>query len=775
MSLLKSLHAKTLQSLNRSSSKTKVTKVKNLDSRVQRLPQDASHLSLGPTVNPLLFMPEILDSVFSHLDHKSILSVRLVCQQWSMIARRYLTLKAQWRNIMSDTEKAKVIANLSEFDTVEYTSDNPLTVLDEVMRRNGITSSDDGSSVKRTSNSMTTQPNQLLEAIRALASANNNNNNNNNSNNPGRQKKREGNSIGYRDIRLRNLVLIIARGSSERLHDPIYAIPTLTSLEILCPKNVNIELYNLLMSCPNLKHLFIDNALLGETTWQPQTPSSGPGSTVLQDAILATTEKSETNIDSQSNHSNTSTKVTVFILETLSINLLMMPQKTLQSLCDALPNLLSLNIRYLQPTLSTEENQGEFNRRGFYESLARSCPRLRSLHLSLRFTEQTLEESEAMRQCFPELKELSMIDRDLISRDPGRPQINVLEHYANHLTKLEIICHFESQITKFLDKLHHFLCNAQHLKHLVAPGVQYWTEYLDLVEDDQDEQIYYRPRNITYRQSQGWRLKFRVWACRKLETLHLGFGERFGSSTHSEYSRVVFGYISRHCPGLKDLCVTRNMLNLYVEGGLCLLTRLKDLEKLRVVSNTANFHLDATDVNWIGCYKTHSKTPATLLITNEMTVAATTSKTTTTKSVMLATIKSDVKRRVGGSISNIVPRLVRRDKTGKSKFSAAISLEQVANVFMRDEIWYSTYQKQQASDSSEIPMAPEIIETSPTMEIEAVYETLPFAYPSESVYPCWPNLRLFTLAVDSKNLFNNSEDKHLIQSLRPDINFSIQQ
>ncbi|KFH63683.1 hypothetical protein MVEG_10376 [Podila verticillata NRRL 6337] len=73
-----------------------------------------------------------------------------------------------------------------------------------------------------------------------------------------------------------------------------------------------------------------------------------------------------------------------------------------------------------------------------------------------------------------------------------------------------------------------------------------------------------------------------IWACRNLQTLHLSFQARMGDSDNAEQNRIIFGYIGRVCPRLRELVLFRSLMRLSLDGGLCLLTRLVDLERLTV-------------------------------------------------------------------------------------------------------------------------------------------------------------------------------------------------
>jgi len=203
--------------------------------------------------------------------------------------------------------------------------------------------------------------------------------------------------------------------------------------------------------------------------------------------------------------------------------------------------------------------------------------------------------------------------------------------------------------------LHDFLCDAPHLLHLKAEHVQFYIEYFDIVprrSEPQDGLLAGNPQDDAGYESDGERGLLvappspitvpaaaapvtsaiavsptvstpvspqadgierqwpRVWACRKLQTLHLSFKSMPSSASSSssstttpssstttstlvsvspfnkrsssspEQSRAIFGYLSRVCPSLRVLILAKSRLNLTMEGGFCLLTRMKDLERL---------------------------------------------------------------------------------------------------------------------------------------------------------------------------------------------------
>ncbi|KAF9134680.1 hypothetical protein BGW39_006269 [Mortierella sp. 14UC] len=98
-----------------------------------------------------------------------------------------------------------------------------------------------------------------------------------------------------------------------------------------------------------------------------------------------------------------------------------------------------------------------------------------------------------------------------------------------------------------------------------------------------------------------------IWACRGLLTLYIGFhGEGQGDFSQENCTRVLFGYIARVCPLLRDLQIDAwesprlsRPIYLRLKSGFCLLSKLKHLESLRIgpLLRTATF-LEG-DLDWM--------------------------------------------------------------------------------------------------------------------------------------------------------------------------------
>ncbi|KAG0275009.1 hypothetical protein BGZ95_009266 [Linnemannia exigua] len=129
--------------------------------------------------------------------------------------------------------------------------------------------------------------------------------------------------------------------------------------------------------------------------------------------------------------------------------------------------------------------------------------------------------------------------------------------------------------------LHDLLCTSPQLIHLKTLKAPLRPQYMDLY-DGQDDRFSFN--------SEGQSTLPPIWACRGLETLHIELHGKFDP-------RVLFGYISRVLPDIQELyiirpdhCETSNAMLLHtssllwLKGGFCLLSRLRCLERLCVVS-----------------------------------------------------------------------------------------------------------------------------------------------------------------------------------------------
>lgn len=143
--------------------------------------------------------------------------------------------------------------------------------------------------------------------------------------------------------------------------------------------------------------------------------------------------------------------------------------------------------------------------------------------------------------------------------------------------------------------LHQFLCESLHLLHLKVSQSFCLVERMDLfgrwmpLPDTE--------RMPTVNQVSGW--------YRQLQSLHIEF-HNLGPSDRQlspTRCRVLFGYISRLCPNLRDLEIwePENIPGLFLElaGGLCLLTSLRLLENFCIGFGKNPQILKPRDARWL--------------------------------------------------------------------------------------------------------------------------------------------------------------------------------
>lgn len=451
-----------------------------------------------------------------------------------------------------------------------------------------------------------------------------------------------------RTARVKKLVLKDAYEFHTRLEVFLEVFPTLSTLVLdgLIKGPLRIDI--LLASCPSLKSLSIEYVLTDHVLWGPP-PSSQFIVTQQQQQLLG---------DSLTEYINQPFAPPPLLqrgygLQTLNLRHVMSSQSVVQSMLQALPSLLSLEIRSLKISNPHPVNPPVFHRSTFFRYLSGSCPNLQYLHFSVFQRLLPVPDSMAMCEALPTLTGLGFPCKDLESyrqsigigineSDAGgvgldTPRLGVLEFYVNHLTRLELVAYRYLQEDSLIVNLHAFLTEAVHLRHLVAPKVNYWMEFVEMkgvqssngagdstVRTTADGQHNYQQQHpstavmsaaASGANNSQWstsKTKTWGWACRHLETLHLGFKakETYTPISHSdrdsgkhvitEESRIMFGFIARNCPQLKDLHIRKYSLDLSLEGGLCLLTQLKVLERLVIWSQTKGFRLREKDVDWIG-------------------------------------------------------------------------------------------------------------------------------------------------------------------------------
>ncbi|KAG0359046.1 hypothetical protein BGZ54_010152 [Gamsiella multidivaricata] len=291
----------------------------------------------------------------------------------------------------------------------------------------------------------------------------------------------------------------------------------------------------------------------------------------------------------------------------------------------------------------------QFNYAKLFRRLSRCCPRLKRLHLSVYdqcYTQDDFvtlldQEFSAMNEWSFAQWELSLVStrfsipHSKMASTFFVPIPSIDEKLANRLTSLELLPIFKgSEIHG--NELHHILCKTVHLRHLIAPNVLIDISLLDVhgvLYPIDSEYSWGTGRNINNNitlttstltaedsfmstdsnpPSSSDEAPMRpcrsTWACRDLQTLHISLNDACFTEGSAPAGRIVFGYLSRICPRLVDLQLNRQVNDLSYSAGLCLLTRLHDLERLSV-SSKKHTGICKENLEWIRRYPTVRERP----------------------------------------------------------------------------------------------------------------------------------------------------------------------
>ncbi|KAF9912041.1 hypothetical protein EC991_000986 [Linnemannia zychae] len=189
--------------------------------------------------------------------------------------------------------------------------------------------------------------------------------------------------------------------------------------------------------------------------------------------------------------------------------------------------------------------------------------------------------------------------RTLASCDLTPTVLKSLRLSANNVTTLELYNRiWQTDCSPMVPpkySLHEYLCSSPHLLHLKALHCEYSIELMDLHGRLRSLLAHF---NVDFYRSKKHRRAASlpgIWACRKLRTLHIRIitPENVPRNEKScpEMTRIAFGYVARVCPELRDFALGNGSgrsimrqppLDLQLQGGFCLLGRLKHLERIEI-------------------------------------------------------------------------------------------------------------------------------------------------------------------------------------------------
>ncbi|KAG0278046.1 hypothetical protein BGZ95_004808, partial [Linnemannia exigua] len=528
----------------------------------------ATHTALlapAGTCAHALDITEILQHIFSYLDEFTVSrTVILVCRNWFLINRSRSTREVVLGSFMSTSKFDRILtrvsgaARLSLYvfpDTTPATQEQHRRKLVMVLQRNH------ARQIKHQ------KRNRKLDALTQWT---------------------DGATLGRLLDRSLEELNLIGYVQPELTLPPI--LPYLSSilrLHLHISGGAVIKLADIVQACPLLQELYVG---IGEVSWsdlavelpRPWLPSE-----------------------------NGSEQGSPLPLRSLVLEDVCFPQATLESFLAVTPQLTVLKLINLVSDNLPYEELPE------WEHLEYNWPKLSKRLKDLRLALQAFHFSVSDRPMTDdEFKEMLQVchgssEWTIPSADVTLAMLTNVKGSQNVLTSLEL--YGTDRPTAALQQtLHDYLCSSPHLLHLKAPRVVFLVEYLDVYRRGKFRYTKQDPPARFTQIATSGHIRAGVWACRKLLTLHMEFCSQEQPLLSSAVTtRILFGYIARVLPRLRDIfidtaqCRLRGdmafqvMLNMQLEGGLCLLANLKDLERLRIGSYERPLQCSMSDLNWM--------------------------------------------------------------------------------------------------------------------------------------------------------------------------------
>ncbi|KAF9948612.1 hypothetical protein BGZ70_002144 [Mortierella alpina] len=266
---------------------------------------------------------------------------------------------------------------------------------------------------------------------------------------------------------------------------------------------------------------------------------------------------------------------------------------------------LTLEQVMIQGPLSASSTQPELppDQQQTLDSIYKWCPSLRSFHFSMMDTPLTQLDQARLFKRFADVPSWSLPHADVLPST-----FLSLQAYVNNVTTLKLTCSCGGLAPL---TLHEYLCNSPQLRLLAITKMLFPAEYMDLEPVAVNKAGYYSPRycqdesstlepknKSTDPDSLTLWLQRRVWACRGLETLQIKVDGLVGDTRAARNSRVMFAYLALVCPHLRELRISRDKMNLQLDGGLCYLGALEDLQTL--ILQTKHIQVKhVSDIGWI--------------------------------------------------------------------------------------------------------------------------------------------------------------------------------
>ncbi|KAG9072976.1 hypothetical protein KI688_000757 [Linnemannia hyalina] len=506
-----------------------------------------------------LHLPELLDHIFSFLSDYTITHfVILVCRQWLHVGQHRIVREQVWGNRLSKTEQDLLQANMGRVDRLCYyyhsMYDSPYvleqlwTALGERSRQHRFLDWEQRRLQQRQ------QPSTSNGYIKPWLT-------------PEETEDEDTAKLPLKELRLQGYMGL----SGLRLVFQVMA--HLTSLEVstVC---IVLSMLDVLESCPLLQRLYVD-------------------SITTTSRVLPRPWFSPMGINPQNGQRR---KRPPLALRSLVLRNVSVPQSCVETLITITPHLREL-VLVVKEFFPDDDDDAIATRTADGPRRIRELVRLHhpatlcSFFFSPPHTALSTDTIQGWIQ------------------DSPAPHINLDWTIEGPKLTPSIITHLTVQVPNTITTLHilgkcpilhDYLCASPHLLHLMAPKSAITLDAFDIhFRQTQGRPPPSAALRYQQQQQQQQQQQFpRVWACRRLQTLHIAFLPKKATASSS---RLIFGYISRVCPRLQDLEIhgpeyltlhedewpneeegSDGRLCVRLESGLCLLSRLEDLERLVV-------------------------------------------------------------------------------------------------------------------------------------------------------------------------------------------------
>ncbi|KAF8929234.1 hypothetical protein BGZ47_001189 [Haplosporangium gracile] len=366
---------------------------------------------------------------------------------------------------------------------------------------------------------------------------------------------------------------------------------SLTSLTIYQDARVSLDIGRILAICPLLRKLHLSSKVM--VVFRGPYTSQGKGA--LQDTLP---------------------------LRSLVLQHPAVRQSWMEDLLAITPHLQELQLINIKGYNGAPWHSPRF--RDYLQEL--SLCNLRQFHFSQHWS--TIDEPDQAEMTFvvcPLAKERSFLCYDLT------PEIvSILAGQSIMLTTLEILLPYD--VYCFRDGwrrdlrdhgylynvrlLHQLLCECPNLRHLKTLKIPYMTYWMDIHRrlGHYSAAEGYGPSRCMVKAVPG------IWICRGLETLdldlHIHERARIRGNLHL---RIAYGYVARVCPRLQDLRISFPNHCLFsfgyedwdynpfiLAGGLCLISSLARLERLRIEYRLGAVDCELAELNWL-CRSGHTE------------------------------------------------------------------------------------------------------------------------------------------------------------------------